>query len=1342
MVRMQSTRLFVVYTLFAFFVAACGSGGGGGGSPAPSQPDTTPNSFSFPALDDVDVNAGEQTSSEITISGIDAETAISIVNGLYSKNGGEFTSANGTVQNGDRIRIRVTAPTMLGETTTATVTVGGVVANFEVSTSALDTEPGAFSFAAVTNAALNTVFESPSVTITGINTGAAISITNGQYSINDGTPTSAAGTIQNGDTVKVIVTSSDMFSTQTLTTVTVGGVEASFSVTTLAQDIEPDSFSFMATANVGLGALVASDTVTIQGLNDAAPISIVGGSYSIDGGDFASDAGTISSGQTLQLRATSSANFSTPVTATVTVGGFEASFTATTLAADEAPSDFSFAPVTGAEISTQVTSASATIEGINTAVAVSVSGGEYSIDDGAFTADAGVINSGSTVKVRLTSSANYAEETSATLTVGSANQNFSVTTRAEDTVPDAFNFAAVNEAARGAVVESATITVTGVDNSSAISIVGGEYSIGGEAFTADAGTVNLNDTVKVRLTASSDFSSAIMTTLTIGGTEATFTVTTLAQDTTPDNFAFTAQNDVARSTAISSTAVAINGINDASPISVSGGEYAINGGAFTSADGQITNGQTVTLRVSSSSDFSTAATVTATIGGVASDFVVTTLARDVDPDPFAFNAQMDVAKNTVIASNAVTIAAINDAADISIAGGEYSIDGGAYTAVAGTVTLGQMVTVRLTSADAFSTLAETTLTIGNQMAKFSVTTLAQDITPDTYSFMAVSGVAINTLTTSDTVTINGINDAADVVAAADTEYSIDGGTFTSAAGQISNGQTLQVRRTSSSSFETAVDATVTVGDGSAVAFTVTTEAEDLVPEPFMFTDAVDVALSTQTTSDAITVSGINSNASVTVTGGEYSIDNGAFTSVMGTVSNGQQIRVRGTSSASVDTTVNVELTVGGVADSFAITTPVDEDAPTVTILFPPPSSMTDLGTVTIRGTASDTLSEITSVQVNGMDVEDTSAMGQPAFSTWKLDAGLSSGSNTLTVSAADAELNANTSAGSVEIIANPTLPDFPDSTNPVPYAADIILDTTSNPPIRAFIADWDTNQILTMDLATGARSLFSDNTGQGADTTLTQPLGMVLDETNNRLIVLGQVENSVVEIDLTTKARTLISNNTVPDSNNIFDDINDAIFHPDDSNLLLVADDTHGIIQVNLTTGVRTTFSTADMTRGPVPDTVNPFAGAREIVYDSLNDRLIVTDGLSGNVYGVNIDTGARTIITNNDIDDPASAFSSEISGTAYDPDNNRLLYVFADCDSSVLEMDLTTGFKTSIASAIIIYSLEYGMALATNGAYVYVTDRVSSAIVAVDVETGGFVYVSVGAPASMDIAPMDMLMH
>lgn len=105
---------------------------------------------------------------------------------------------------------------------------------------------------------------------------------------------------------------------------------------------------------------------------------------------------------------------------------------------------------------------------------------------------------------------------------------------ATDTTPSAFSFTAQTGAALSTATESNAITVTGINAAANISISGGQYAVstnsGGTwgAYTAGAGTVNLNDQVKVKLTSSGSYSTATTATLTIGGVSAAFSVTTQA----------------------------------------------------------------------------------------------------------------------------------------------------------------------------------------------------------------------------------------------------------------------------------------------------------------------------------------------------------------------------------------------------------------------------------------------------------------------------------------------------------------------------------------------------------------------------------------------------------------------------------------------------------------------------------------------------------------------------------------------------------------------------------------------------------------------------------------------
>ena len=96
---------------------------------------------------------------------------------------------------------------------------------------------------------------------------------------------------------------------------------------------------------------------------------------------------------------------------------------------------------------------------------------------------------------------------------------------------------------------------------------------------------------------------------------------------------------------------------------------------------------------------------------------------------------------------------------------------------------------------------------------------------------------------------------------------------------------------------------------------------DTTPDPFQFTSQSSVELSTQVTSNPVTVTGINAAAPISVVAGEYSIGcTSSFTSGAGSIANGQAVCVRHSSAASASSTVTTTLTIGGVAGTFSSTT--------------------------------------------------------------------------------------------------------------------------------------------------------------------------------------------------------------------------------------------------------------------------------------------------------------------------------------------------------------------------------------------------------------------------------------
>ena len=197
--------------------------------------------------------------------------------------------------------------------------------------------------------------------------------------------------------------------------------------------------------------------------------------------------------------------------------------------------------------------------------------------------------------------------------------------------------------------------------------------------------------------------------------------------------------------------------------------------------------------------------------------------------------------------------------------------------------------------------------------------------------------------------------------------------------------------------------TSTGGDGSTYhatndTFTVTRSAADTTPNAFDFTNQTGVALnSTRTSANTVTIAGLSTGvtASVTISGGQYSKNLAAYSTVSGiTATNGDTFKLRHTSSTSNGTNTTTTLTVGGVAGSFVSTTVGDTTAPVITVTS---------GTDTVERGGSWT------------DAGATANGGETVSSSGTVNTAVA-GTYTITYSATDSSNNTGTATRTVTIV--------------------------------------------------------------------------------------------------------------------------------------------------------------------------------------------------------------------------------------------------------------------------------------------------------------------------------------
>lgn len=114
--------------------------------------------------------------------------------------------------------------------------------------------------------------------------------------------------------------------------------------------------------------------------------------------------------------------------------------------------------------------------------------------------------------------------------------------------------------------------------------------------------------------------------------------------------------------------------------------------------------------------------------------------------------------------------------------------------------------------------------------------------------------------------------------------------------------------------------------------------EDATPDAFSLGQVDWAPLSTLCESQAITVLGTSAPAAVSISGGEYSVNGGGWTSAPGTVDPGDNVKVRCAAAATVATTLEAMLTIGGVSDAFAVTTVGHAETSAVVLRFATPAA--------------------------------------------------------------------------------------------------------------------------------------------------------------------------------------------------------------------------------------------------------------------------------------------------------------------------------------------------------------------------------------------------------------------
>ena len=869
--------------------------------------DTTPASFAFTARSGV-APGTVVTSNTVTISDINVLANISVSNGALIVDGAAFSG--NTIRNGQTVAVKVTSSSTLGGSVTATVNIGGVRANFVVTTRSAGTDA---TLSALTladsnggNVALNPAFAAGTTTYTAVTTSESVTVAATTTDAN-----AAAPSITPADSAAL--TEGHQVATTTAST--------AIAVTVTAEN----------------GSTTRTYRITVTRQNDP-PTAEAGANQTVDEGADVTLAGSGSDPERGALTYAWRQSSGTPSVTLSNANRASASFTAPTQLVNDAVLVFEL----------KVTDPLGKFA--TDTVMITVTAG----DNDAPTANAGedqTVGEGATVTLsgsgtdpeneNLTYA--WSQTSGTTMTLSGAN-----TATATFTAPSSLT-------ANATLVFQ--LTVTDARNESGTDSVTITVTFSNQSPTANAGSDRtVNEGANVTLSGIGDDSDGTVSTYAWRQSSGTPSVT-LSNDNTA-TASFTAPSQLAADASLvfeltvtdddnathtdTVTITVTAGANDA-PTASAGSDQTVNEGANVTLSGSGTDPESETLSYAWSLTSGTPSVSLTNANRASASFMAPT--QLVNNASLVFTLTVtDARGESGTDTVTITVTAGDNDAPTANAGSNRTVNEGASVTLSGSGTdlEGEALTYswRLSSGTPSVTLSNAS----TRNASFTAPTQLVNSASLVFELTVTDNRGASG---SDTVTITvtaGPNDAP--TADAGSSRTVNGGAAVtlSGSGTDPESETLSYswRQTSGASVTLTGANTATpsftaptgLAGGSILVFeltvtdargasavdtvTITIPAPDTTPDSFSFTARNNVDPATEVTSNAITVGGINTTVSISVTNGALVVDGAAFSG--NTVSSGQTVAVKVTSSSSFGQRVTATVTIGTRSASFVVTT--------------------------------------------------------------------------------------------------------------------------------------------------------------------------------------------------------------------------------------------------------------------------------------------------------------------------------------------------------------------------------------------------------------------------------------
>lgn len=239
-----------------------------------------------------------------------------------------------------------------------------------------------------------------------------------------------------------------------------------------------------------------------------------------------------------------------------------------------------------------------------------------------------------------------------------------------------------------------------------------------------------------------------------------------------------------------------------------------------------------------------------------------------------------------------------------------------------------------------------------------------------------------------------------------------------------------------------------------------------------------------------------------------------------------------------------------------------------------------------------------------------------------------------------------------------------------------------------YVGDEFLNAIFQVDIATGNRTIISDDSN-GTGPSLASPVRIIIASGNSLLVADSNnsvnSNGSIIDVDPTNGNRTIISDETTGSGDILYsmkdmvlDSVNNRVIVTDGSST-----SSHGLYAVSTINGARTLIS--DNSNGAGQDFYD--FGPSNIIHDSINNRVIVgnisTFGRSNNILAVDLATGDRSILTEN-VSTGSGTGIENIMSVEYDSANQRLLFLDRLTGTgNLVTVDIDTGDRSEVASGL-----------------------------------------------------------